>query len=178
MTWVQRTQAWPSANSARRLAFGQTESYSVQPCLPLAATIDPVGHSRVFFYWVRPACLMVGPDYTAPSCPTASLSYSTIYPNSRDLGTAHASWPSAKSARRLAFGQTESYSVQPRLPLAATIGPAGRSRIFFYWVWPASLMVGPDYTARSCPTATYWDPPTHPRKDQLMDNFFCSQKYF
>ena len=37
MTWVQRTQAWPLANSACRLAFGQTESYSVQPWLPLAA---------------------------------------------------------------------------------------------------------------------------------------------
>ena len=34
---------------------------------------------------------------------------------------------------RLTFGprQTESYSEQPRLPLAATIGPAGRSRVFF-----------------------------------------------
>ena len=31
VTWVQRTQAWLSANSARRLACGQTESYSVQP---------------------------------------------------------------------------------------------------------------------------------------------------
>ena len=50
VTWVQRTQAWPSANSARRLAFGQTESYSVQPRLPLAATIGPAGRSRVFFY--------------------------------------------------------------------------------------------------------------------------------
>ena len=41
-TWVQRTQAWSSANSARRLAFGQTRSYSVQPRLPLAATIHSV----------------------------------------------------------------------------------------------------------------------------------------
>ena len=73
VTWVQRTQAWPSANSARRLAFGQTESYSVQPRLPLAATIGPAGRSRVFFYWVRPASLMVGPNYTAQSCPTATL---------------------------------------------------------------------------------------------------------
>ena len=52
VTWVQRTQAWPSANSARRLAFGQTESYSVQPRLPLAATIG--GRSRVFFDRVPP----------------------------------------------------------------------------------------------------------------------------
>ena len=50
VTWVQRTQAWPSANSARRLAFGQTESYSELPRLPLAATIGPAGQSRVFFY--------------------------------------------------------------------------------------------------------------------------------
>ena len=39
VTWVQSMQAWLSANSAGRLAFGQTESYSVQPRLPLAATI-------------------------------------------------------------------------------------------------------------------------------------------
>ena len=67
VTWVQRTQAWPLANSACRLAIGQTESYSVQPCLLLAATISPVGQSRVFFYKVWPASLMVGPDFTAPT---------------------------------------------------------------------------------------------------------------
>ena len=50
VTWVQPTQAWPLASSARRLAFGQTKSYSVQPHLPLAATIGPAGRSRVFFY--------------------------------------------------------------------------------------------------------------------------------
>ena len=50
VTWVQRMQAWPLANSACRLAFGQTESYSVQPHLPLAATIGPAGRSRFFFY--------------------------------------------------------------------------------------------------------------------------------
>jgi hypothetical protein len=63
-------------------ALDQTKSYSVQPCLLLAATISPEGRSRVFFYWVRPASLMVGPDYTAPSCPTATVWDSTIYPNS------------------------------------------------------------------------------------------------
>ena len=51
---VQRMQAWPSANSARRLAFGPTESYSVQPSLPLATKIGHAGRSRVFFYWVWP----------------------------------------------------------------------------------------------------------------------------
>ena len=52
VTWVQRTQAWSSAIPARRLAFGQTKfyKYSVQPCLPLAATISPEGRPRVFFY--------------------------------------------------------------------------------------------------------------------------------
>ena len=63
-TWVQRTQTRPSANSAPMLAFGQTESYSVQPCLPLVAMMS---ESRVFFYWVRPASLMVVPNYTAPT---------------------------------------------------------------------------------------------------------------
>ena len=43
VTRVQHTQAWPLANWAHRLAFSQTESYSVQPCLQLVATIGPVG---------------------------------------------------------------------------------------------------------------------------------------
>ena len=119
LTWVQHTQAWPSANSAHRLAFGQTKSYSVQPRLPLATKIGPVGQSIVFFYWVRPTSLMLERTYA---------------------------WPSANSAHSLAFGQTESYSVQPCLPVAATIIPAGWSRVFFYWFRPVSLMVGPDYT--------------------------------
>ena len=60
VTLVQRTQAWPSANLAHMLAFGETKSYSVKPCLPLAATISPAGQLIVFFYWVRPTCLRVG----------------------------------------------------------------------------------------------------------------------
>ena len=65
--------------------------------------------------------------------PGEALYYSTIYPNSWSPSSLAwvqrtPSWPSAKSARRL----NQSYSVQPRLPLAATIGPAGRSRVFFY----------------------------------------------
>ena len=48
VTWVQRTQDWPSANSAHRLAFGQIKTYSVQPRLPLSATIGPVSQLRVF----------------------------------------------------------------------------------------------------------------------------------
>ena len=59
--------------------------------------------------------------------PPSILTLVTWVPQSR-LAFGH-------SARRLAIAgprQTESYSVQPRLPLAATIGPAGRSRVFFY----------------------------------------------
>ena len=104
VTWVQCTQAWPSAKSARWLAFGQTESYSVQPCLPLVATIGPAGRSTVFFYWVRPASLMVGPNiqvwvvlqllYPTPPSIHSWLGYSA-----RKLGlppTPHLGWPSAK----------------------------------------------------------------------------------
>ena len=45
----------------------------------------------------------------------------------------------------------------------ATIGPAGlfiwslALRVFLYRVPPASLMVGPNYKAPSCPTATVWE---------------------
>ena len=65
----------------------------------------------------------------------------TIIPG---LSTAHTSWPSANlrtQACRQASGPrpSQSYSVQPRLPLAATIGPACRSKLFFYWVWSAAL---------------------------------------
>ena len=59
MTWVQRTQAWPSANFAHRLAFSLTKSYSVKPWLPLAAMIGPVGLSRVFFL-LSPARILDG----------------------------------------------------------------------------------------------------------------------
>ena len=41
-TWVQRTQAWPSANSARRLAFGKTES-------ECAASLAAGGYNRESF---------------------------------------------------------------------------------------------------------------------------------
>ena len=66
VTWVQRTQAWPSANSTTRLAFGQTESYSLQPCLPLAAT-------RVFFL-LNPARILDGRAQLYSS----ELSYSAV----------------------------------------------------------------------------------------------------
>ena len=53
--------------------LGQTESYSVQPCLPLAATIGPVGRSRVFLIETHHPCLIVWPLATTPSCPTATV---------------------------------------------------------------------------------------------------------
>ena len=52
-------------------------------------------------------------------------------------------WPLANPTHRLAFGQTKSYSVQLRMPLAAMIGPAGLLRVFFYGVPPAYFMIGP-----------------------------------
>ena len=58
VTWVQRTQAWPSANSARRLAFGQTESYSVHHRLSLAATFGPAG--RLSLFLLNPARILDG----------------------------------------------------------------------------------------------------------------------
>ena len=59
--------------------------------------------------------------------PPSILTLVTWVPQSR-LAFGH-------SARRLAvgppaLGQTESYSVQPPLPLAAKIGPAGQSSLF------------------------------------------------
>ena len=62
---------------------------------------------------------MVGPNYTASSCPTASVSYSTIYPSYRDLGTGHAS---------LAFGQLRTQAgLRPNqiLQCAASLSAGG-----------------------------------------------------
>ena len=65
---------------------------------------------------------MVGPKYSAPSSPTATVSYSTIYPNSRDLGTAHAS---------LAVDQLRTYAgLRPNqiLQCAASLAAGGYYR--------------------------------------------------
>ena len=51
--------------------------------------------------------------------------------------------------------------MKPWLPLAATISPAGRLGVFFYWIRPASLMVGSDYTAPTCPKKLYTTPPSN-----------------
>ena len=52
VTWVPPSKL-AFGHSARRLtvgppALGQTESYSVQPCLPLTATIGPI---KSLFLW-------------------------------------------------------------------------------------------------------------------------------
>ena len=54
VTWVPQSKL-AFGHSPRRLAvgppaLGETESYSMQPCLLLAATISPAGRSRVLFY--------------------------------------------------------------------------------------------------------------------------------
>ena len=41
VTWVQRMQAWPSANSAHRLAFGQTVC-SLACCCRLRSALRPI----------------------------------------------------------------------------------------------------------------------------------------
>ena len=51
--------------------------------------------------------------------------------------TPHIGWPSGLRPD----SQTESYSVQPRLPLAATIGP--QREFFFIETHPLCLIVGP-----------------------------------
>ena len=51
------------------------------------------------------------------------------------LGTAEDGlWPSPQS--RLTVGPSALIHHNPTV--VATIGPAGRSRVFFYWVWPAA----------------------------------------
>ena len=76
-------------------------------------------------------CLIVRPDYTAPSCATATVSYSTIYltpwtPSSLAWVQRTQAGLWSNSAHRLAvrppaFGHhnPQSYSMQPHLPLAA-----------------------------------------------------------
>ena len=76
-----------------------------------------------------------------------ALSYATIY---HVLGTAHTSWPSVKlrtqDGRQASGPQpSQSHSVQPHLPLESMLGPAGRSRVFFYLA--RCLIVRPNYAA-------------------------------
>ena len=84
------------------------------------------------FCTVRPWLSLLAELYTTPP---SILTLVTWVPQSR-LSFSHAS-------RRLAIGppalgQTESYRVKTRLPLAATVGPADRSRVFFDRVRPAA----------------------------------------
>ena len=61
VTWLPQSKLAfshsPSRLSVRPPALGQTKSYSVQPGLPLATMIGPVGRSRIFFYWNPPSIL-------------------------------------------------------------------------------------------------------------------------
>ena len=61
VTWVQRMQAWPSVNSARRLAFkSESKSYSVQPASLAAADYDwPCGPIESLFI-LSPARILNG----------------------------------------------------------------------------------------------------------------------
>ena len=127
VTWVQRMQAWPLANSAHRMAFGHNESYCVQPCLPLAPTISPAGRSRVYFYCVRPASLIEGPDYTALSCPTK-------------LHTA-LSCPSKLHTAQLLFVLQSSIQLRVVLQLLYGISPL-TAKVLPYWE-VCTLLLGP-----------------------------------
>ena len=125
---------------------GQTESYSVQPLLPLAATIGPQAIENLLLW--SPALILDGihDGIQLLSCPTVTVSYSTIYPNSCDLGTAHAI---------LAFDQLRAQAgLWPNqiLQCAASLAsggynwPCGQIKSLFYRVPPTPLMVRPDYT--------------------------------
>ena len=64
--------------------------------------------------------------YTTPPC---ILTIATWVPLCR-LAFGHSA--SRLAAGPPALGQSKSYSVQPHLTLAATIGPAGLLRVLFY----------------------------------------------
>ena len=72
----------------------------------LTATIGPAGQSRVFFYWVRPTSLMMGPIIQH------RFVLRLLYPTPSSIITIVTwvqrmqAWPSANSAHRLAFGKT------------------------------------------------------------------------
>ena len=105
------------------MAFGQTPHARWLSCLGLSAiTIQhcadslaagvynwPCGPIESIFLLIPARCLIVKPNYTAPNCPTANVSYSTIYPTShtpsslawvQSMQVGH--WPS--STHKLAIG--------------------------------------------------------------------------
>ena len=136
VTWVQRTQAglrpsphvsWPLG--LRPLAI---KILTLPALLAAGAYIRLFGPNESLIVLKPTRILDSMPHYTALSCPTA------LFPTPPSILTLVTwiqrmqAWSLANSAHRLAFGQTKSASVQPRLPLAATISPAGRLRVFFY----------------------------------------------
>ena len=125
--WPNPHVSWPLATTILQCAASLAAGGYDRPCGPIES----------IFLLITRGADNSRPDYTAPSCPAATVSYSSIYRTPRtpsSLAWVQRTQASLRpnSALRLAFGQTESYSVQPRLPLAATISPAGRSRVFFY----------------------------------------------
>ena len=146
LAWVQRTQAGLRPNSARKLAVGPPAlghhnptvcSLAYRCRLQSALRADHECFSIEIGPLLDNKARLYSSELSYCYCILLHhLSYTsdTIL---HGLGTAHASWPSAKlctQAGRMAFGPTpsQSYSLQPCLPLAATIGPAGRSSVFFY----------------------------------------------
>ena len=130
---------WDSVFFFRAEVFGL-----LSPSLPLICWSQGFGYGFLASYGF---IICTGSNFlkTAPkksnllmklyTTPPSILTLETWIPQSR-LAFDH-------SARRLAvgpptLGQTKSYSVQLRLPLAATIGPAGQSRVFFNRVRPAA----------------------------------------
>ena len=135
--------------------------------------------------------------YTAPICPTTTVWDSTSYPNSRSPSSLawvqrtqaslrpnpHISWPSglrpsAKTILQCATLLAAGGYHRPCGPIENLflLSPAcildGRARLYSPEV-SYSYFMGLLYGT----TATLWDPRPLPRKEQLMDNFFCSQKY-
>ena len=87
------TQAGCWASSPR-----PSQSYSVQSCLPLAAAIGPAGRSRVFS--------IESGKLQAESCPSAIISYSTIYPTPRTQSSL-----ARYSARKLAISSNSTHNL-------------------------------------------------------------------
>ena len=120
--------------SAHKLAFDKSP-HARWPVGPMALSHhNRAGRLRVFFYESGPLldskARLYSPEFSYSYCILLHhLSYTsvTILPG---LGTAHTNWHLAKlcnQASRQASGPrpSQSHSVQPRLPLVATIGPAG-----------------------------------------------------
>ena len=81
---------------------------------------------------------------TTPSCPTDTLSYSTIYPKTLHLGTAEKAGLQPKPLSKLAsglwsFAHNNPHSPWVRLLLAAISGPLGQLKVFFFNLNPPSL---------------------------------------